>query len=200
MGSPEKNENKGFFATMTSGFSMFSSAMHRSVNGMLGHEGVEVINPEGSKEDAEEEAQRGRWKPETLKMLMVVIPLSPLTPWAISVYFAYQRTRKPFNPILGETYEMANHGGITFLAEQLVAAMDMSHVIFKIGYKGVVDRIQGHRIDFSEIGALVIECKALLSSFPNFSVKFVRRQSNITAHFNARAVINYASTYLAVCV
>ncbi|KAG4961362.1 hypothetical protein JHK87_037995 [Glycine soja] len=86
MGSPEKNENKGFFATMTSGFSMFSSAMHRSVNGselstpywqdllervpsricfpgMLGHEGVEVINPEGSKEDAEEEAQRGRWKP-----------------------------------------------------------------------------------------------------------------------------------------
>lgn len=40
-------------------------------------------------------------------------------PWAISVYFAYQRTRKPFNPILGETYEMANHGGITFLAEQV---------------------------------------------------------------------------------
>ncbi|KAG4384729.1 hypothetical protein GLYMA_13G336900v4 [Glycine max] len=67
MGSPEKNENKGFFATMTSGFSMFSSAMHRSVNGMLGHEGVEVINPEGSKEDAEEETQRGRWKPELLQ-------------------------------------------------------------------------------------------------------------------------------------
>ncbi|CAN6471775.1 unnamed protein product [Victoria cruziana] len=39
--------------------------------------------------------------------------------WAISVYFAYQRTWKPFNPILGETYEMVNHGGITFLAEQV---------------------------------------------------------------------------------
>jgi len=25
---------------------------------------VEVINPEGGKEDAEEEAQRGRWKQE----------------------------------------------------------------------------------------------------------------------------------------
>ena len=39
--------------------------------------------------------------------------------WAISVYFAYQRTWKPFNPILGETYELTNHNGITFLAEQV---------------------------------------------------------------------------------
>ncbi|XP_058090829.1 oxysterol-binding protein-related protein 3C-like [Magnolia sinica] len=39
------------------------------------------------------------------------------TSWAISVYYAYQRTWKPFNPILGEIYEMVNHGGITFLAE-----------------------------------------------------------------------------------
>lgn len=39
--------------------------------------------------------------------------------WAISVYYAYQRTWKPFNPILGETYEMANHGGITFISEQV---------------------------------------------------------------------------------
>ena len=31
---------------------------------LLGYEGVEVINPEGGKEDAEEEAQRGRWKQE----------------------------------------------------------------------------------------------------------------------------------------
>ena len=37
----------------------------------------------------------------------------------MSVYPAYQRTWKPFNPILGETYEMVNHNGITFLAEQV---------------------------------------------------------------------------------
>lgn len=37
----------------------------------------------------------------------------------ISVYYAFQRTWKPFNPILGETYEMVNHGGITFVAEQV---------------------------------------------------------------------------------
>ena len=33
---------------------------------LLGYEGVEVINPEGGKEDAEEEAQRGRWKQEVV--------------------------------------------------------------------------------------------------------------------------------------
>lgn len=31
---------------------------------LQGNEGVEVINPEGGKEDAEEEAQKGRWKDE----------------------------------------------------------------------------------------------------------------------------------------
>uniref|UniRef100_A0A7N0ZY90 Oxysterol-binding protein n=1 Tax=Kalanchoe fedtschenkoi TaxID=63787 RepID=A0A7N0ZY90_KALFE len=169
MGSPpEKNEGKGFFASMSSGLSMFGSAMHRSVSGFLGYEGVEVINPEGGKEDAEEEAQRGRWKKEERdsywKMMqkyigadvtsMVTLPVvifEPMTmlqkmaelmeysylldqadecedpymrlvyatSWAISVYYAYQRTWKPFNPILGETYEMVNHGGITFIAEQV---------------------------------------------------------------------------------
>jgi len=43
-------------------FSFYSS--------LLGYEGVEVINPEGGKEDAEEEAQRGRWKPEVLILLV----------------------------------------------------------------------------------------------------------------------------------
>lgn len=36
---------------------------------LLGYEGVEVINPEGGKEDAEEEAQRGRWKQEVVFFL-----------------------------------------------------------------------------------------------------------------------------------
>ncbi|PRQ34124.1 putative oxysterol-binding protein [Rosa chinensis] len=155
MSIPNKDEknSKGFFAAMSSGLSVFGSAMHRSVGGMLGYEGVEVINPEGGKEDAEEEAQRGRWKQEERdsywKMMqkyigsditsMVTLPLMEYshlldradecedpymrlvytTSWAISVYYAYQRTWKPFNPILGETYEMVNHCGITFVAEQV---------------------------------------------------------------------------------
>ncbi|XP_023523023.1 oxysterol-binding protein-related protein 3C-like [Cucurbita pepo subsp. pepo] len=169
MGTPEKNESKGgFFAAMTSGISKLSNAMHRSVNGFLGYEGVEVINPEGGKEDAEEEAQRGRWKQEdrenywkvmhkyigsdvTSMVTLPVIIFEPMTmiqkmaelmeyshllnladesedpymrlvyasSWAISVYYAYQRTWKPFNPILGETYELTNHNGISFLSEQV---------------------------------------------------------------------------------
>ncbi|KAL6204562.1 hypothetical protein ACLB2K_021829 [Fragaria x ananassa] len=170
MSGPSKDEKTkgGFFAAMTSGLSVFGNAMHRSVGGMLGHEGVEVINPDGGKEDAEEEAHRGRWKQEERdsywKMMqkyigsditsMVTLPVyifEPMTmlqkmaelmeyshlldladecedpylrlvyatSWAISVYYAYQRTWKPFNPILGETYEMVNHGGITFVAEQV---------------------------------------------------------------------------------
>lgn len=31
---------------------------------LMGYEGIEVINPDGSTEDAEEEAGRGRWKQE----------------------------------------------------------------------------------------------------------------------------------------
>nr|XP_017183177.1 oxysterol-binding protein-related protein 3A isoform X3 [Malus domestica] len=168
MGSPEKDQSKGFFAAMSSGLTMFGNAMHRSVGGLLGYEGVEVINPEGGEEDAEEEAQRGRWKEEerdsywrmmqkyigsdvTSMVTLPVLIFEPMTmlqkmaelmeyshlldhadecedpymqlvfatSWAISVYYAYQRTWKPFNPILGETYEMVNHLGVTFIAEQV---------------------------------------------------------------------------------
>lgn len=31
---------------------------------LLGYENLEVVNPEGGKDDAEEEAYRGRWKQE----------------------------------------------------------------------------------------------------------------------------------------
>ncbi|XP_025661078.1 AP2-like ethylene-responsive transcription factor TOE2 [Arachis hypogaea] len=43
--------------------------------------------------------------------ISATFPSSAIFP-AISVYYAYQKTWKPFNPILGETYEMVNHGGI----------------------------------------------------------------------------------------
>ncbi|GAB2274390.1 Oxysterol-binding protein- protein 3C [Dionaea muscipula] len=169
MGSPgnEKAESKGFLAAMTSGFSLFK-AVKSSVNGLLGYENLVVINPEGGKEDGEEEAYRGRWRQEerdsywkmmqkyigsdvTSMVTLPVIIFEPMTmiqkiaelmeychlldladkcgdpylrmvyasSWAVSVYYAYQRTWKPFNPILGETYEMVNHDGMTFIAEQV---------------------------------------------------------------------------------
>ncbi|EFH38609.1 predicted protein [Arabidopsis lyrata subsp. lyrata] len=48
--------------------------------------------------------------------------------WAISVYYAYQRTWKPFNPILGETYEMTNHNGINFIADLQVSHFFRTHI------------------------------------------------------------------------
>ncbi|KAJ4893204.1 Oxysterol-binding protein-related protein 3A [Raphanus sativus] len=54
----------GFFASLASSISNLGSAMTKSVNGLVGYEGLEVINPEGSTEDAAEEANRGRWKQE----------------------------------------------------------------------------------------------------------------------------------------
>lgn len=156
------------FNAITSGLSSLGSVMHKSVNGLLGYEGLEVINPEGGQDDAQEEAKKGRWKQEDRegywKMMqkyigsdvtsMVTLPVMIFEPmtmlqrmaeimeyahllemadkcedpylkmvyatsWAVSLYFAYQRTWKPFNPILGETYEMANHLGINFISEQV---------------------------------------------------------------------------------
>ncbi|KAG2295025.1 hypothetical protein Bca52824_041694, partial [Brassica carinata] len=157
----------GFFASIASSISSLGSAMTKSVNGLVGYEGLEVINPEGSTEDAAEEANRGRWKQEdrdgywkmmqkyigsdvTSMVTLPVIIFEPMTmlqkmaelmeyshlldmadktddpymrmvyasSWAISVYYAFQRTWKPFNPILGETYEMANYNGVNFISEQ----------------------------------------------------------------------------------
>ncbi|CAL5372534.1 unnamed protein product [Camellia sinensis] len=45
------------------GCSAFNGLIYE-IDRMLGYEGMEVINPEGGKDDAEEEAQRGRWKQE----------------------------------------------------------------------------------------------------------------------------------------
>ncbi|KAF5954207.1 hypothetical protein HYC85_007063 [Camellia sinensis] len=218
MASPKKNQNKGFFSAMTSGFSMFGTAMQRSVNGMLGYEGMEVINPEGGKDDAEEEAQRGRWKQEERdsywKMMhkyigsdvtsMVTLPVlifEPMTmiqkmaetrqmnvriptcgwcmlvsiiltgisndgaSWAISVYYAYQRTWKPFNPILGETYEMVNHGGMTFIAEQVSHHPPMSaghaeneHFTYDVTSK-LKTKFLGNSLDVYPVGRTCITLK-----------------------------------------
>ncbi|MBA0767939.1 hypothetical protein Gotri_016785, partial [Gossypium trilobum] len=174
---------------------------------LVGYEGLEVVNPEGGTEDAEEEASRGRWKQEdrdsywkmmqkyigsdvtSMVTLPVLIfePMSMLqkmaelmeysylldladecedpymrlvytTSWAISVYYAFQRTWKPFNPILGETYEMVNHGGITFIAEQVSHHPPMSaghaeneHFIYDISSK-VKTKFLGNSIDIYPLG------------------------------------------------
>ena len=46
-------------------------------------------------------------------------PLPRAVAWAISVYTAHTRTWKPFNPILGETYEFTNFNNVWFVNEQV---------------------------------------------------------------------------------
>lgn len=163
------------FGAISSGLSSLGSVMHKSVNGLLGYEGLEVINPEGGQDDSQEEAKKGRWKQEDRegywKMMqkyigsdvtsMVTLPVMIFEPmtmlqrmaelmeyahlleladkckdpymkmvyatsWAVTIYYAYQRTWKPFNPILGETFEMANYLGISFISEQVCHHPPMS--------------------------------------------------------------------------
>ncbi|KAL9322886.1 hypothetical protein ACSQ67_010939 [Phaseolus vulgaris] len=85
--------------------------------------------------------------------------------WAISVYFAYQRTWKPFNPILGETYEMANHGGITFLAEQVSHHPPMSaghaeneHFTYDVTSK-LKTKFLGNSVDVYPVGRTRVTLK-----------------------------------------
>ncbi|CAN6442710.1 unnamed protein product [Victoria cruziana] len=174
---------------------------------LLGYEGLEVINPEGGEEDAEEEAQKGRWRQEerdgywkmmhkyigsdvTSMVTLPVIIFEPMTmlqkmaelmeycslldqadecedpymrlvyasSWAISVYFAYQRTWKPFNPILGETYEMTNHGGVTFIAEQIshhppmsAGHAENSHFVYDVTSK-LKTKFLGNSVDVYPVG------------------------------------------------
>ncbi|ONK76924.1 uncharacterized protein A4U43_C02F1300 [Asparagus officinalis] len=211
MGSKdEKAESGGFFSAIRS----WGSAVHKSVNGLLGYEGLEVINPEGGTDDAEAEAAKGRWKQEdrdshwkmmqkyigsdvTSMVTLPVIIFEPMTmlqkmaelmeyshllnladecedpymrlvytsSWAISVYYAYQRTWKPFNSILGETYEFANHNGITFIAEQVshhppiaAAHAENEHFTYDITSK-VKTKFLGNSVEVYPVGRTRVTLK-----------------------------------------
>ncbi|KAK7839549.1 oxysterol-binding protein-related protein 3C-like isoform X1 [Quercus suber] len=85
--------------------------------------------------------------------------------WAISVYFAYQRTWKPFNPILGETYEMANHGGISFNSEQVSHHPPMSaghaeneHFTYDVTSK-LKTKFLGNSLDVFPLGRMRVTLK-----------------------------------------
>ncbi|KAJ4704662.1 Oxysterol-binding family protein [Melia azedarach] len=210
----EPKQSGGFFSSIAASLSTFGSAMSKSVNGLMGYEGLEVVNPEGGTEDAEEEAKKGRWKQEERdnywKMMqkyigadvqsLVTLPVFISEPstvlqrmaelmeyshlldladecedpymrlvysasWAISIYFAYRRAWKPFNPILGETFEMTNHGGVTFIAEQVSHHPPMSaghaeneHFIYDVTSK-LRTKFLGNSIDIYPVGRTRVTLK-----------------------------------------
>ncbi|KAI3846475.1 hypothetical protein MKX03_034956 [Papaver bracteatum] len=95
--------------------------------------------------------------------------------WAITIYYAAQRTWLPFNPILGETYEMVNHNGITFLAEQVchhppvgVAHAENEHFTYDFACK-LKTKLLGNSFDYYPLGRTRITLKrdgALLDLAP----------------------------------
>ncbi|KAK9154317.1 hypothetical protein Sjap_001797 [Stephania japonica] len=212
MSSEDQKQNGGFFASIASGFASFGFAVQKSVTGLIGYEGLEVINPDGGTDDAEAEALKGRWKDEerdsywkimqkytgadiTVVSLPVFIcePMTNLqkmaeimeyshlldlanecedpylrmvyaSSWAISVYNAYQRTWKPFNPILGETYEMVNHG-VTFIAEQVshhppmgAGHAENEHFVYDVTSK-LKTKFLGNSVDIYPIGRTRVTLK-----------------------------------------
>ncbi|BAT84467.1 hypothetical protein LR48_Vigan03g140100 [Vigna angularis] len=83
----------------------------------------------------------------------------------ISVYYAYQRTWKPFNPILGETYEMVNHGDMTFIAEQVSHHPPMSaghaeneHFTYDVTSK-LKTKFLGNSVDVYPVGRTRVTLK-----------------------------------------
>jgi hypothetical protein len=87
--------------------------------------------------------------------------LASAASWAVSVYPAYQRTWKPFNPILGETYEMVNHNDVTFLAEQVSHHPPMSsghaensHFTYEVTSK-LKTKFLGNSVDVYPVGRYV---------------------------------------------
>ncbi|CAN6320512.1 unnamed protein product [Urochloa humidicola] len=136
----------GFFSSFAAGMRSWGTAVHKSVNGLLGYEGLEVINPEGGTDDAEEEALRGRWKQEdrdsywkmmhkyigsdvtSLVTLPVIIfePMTMLQKMAELMEYCelLDKADECEDPYMRMAYASAwavsvNHKGITFLAEQV---------------------------------------------------------------------------------
>ncbi|XP_022868698.1 oxysterol-binding protein-related protein 3C-like, partial [Olea europaea var. sylvestris] len=79
--------------------------------------------------------------------------------------FAYQRTWKPFNPILGETYELVNHGGITFISEQVSHHPPMSaghaeneHFTYDVTSK-LKTKFLGNSVDVYPVGRTRVTLK-----------------------------------------
>ncbi|GJP32712.1 hypothetical protein CLOM_g17313 [Closterium sp. NIES-68] len=142
--------------------------LSRGFQKLLGTENLEIVNPEGGKEDVMDEAARGRFSNQdkegyfkqaqkyigadvTSLVTLPVIIFEPMTmlqkmcelmeytellnkadstddpnmrmvytaAWAVSPYVAFSRTWKPFNPILGETFEYSDHNNVTFVNEQV---------------------------------------------------------------------------------
>jgi hypothetical protein len=71
----------------------------------------------------------------------------------------------------------------------------MESVIFESDCK-LVDAIISTLTPLNELGDIISRCKTLLTSHNNYSVFYVRRQTNRTAHNIVRASLSHPTLYL----
>lgn len=74
-----------------------------------------------------------------------------------------------------------------------VWTLGFSKIIFELGAKVVVKAVQSSCLNISEFGSLIQRCREILHLESNFSICFVWRQANESAHALARACCSYAS-------
>jgi ribonuclease HI len=87
-------------------------------------------------------------------------------------------------------------------ANALLEAMkEMEHkgfnyIIVETDSKNVADAICKSRVGNSVFSSLIYSIKNVMSSNPNFVVKFIKRQANSVAHTLARAAVSWPSRYI----
>ena len=74
-----------------------------------------------------------------------------------------------------------------------VLTLSLQNVQFETDSKSVVDSLQHDVEDRTEYGAIIKDCRALISLGVNFTVLFIKRQANGVAHQIARAHCNQGS-------
>ncbi|XP_058733327.1 uncharacterized protein LOC131604930 [Vicia villosa] len=75
------------------------------------------------------------------------------------------------------------------LKEAILSAIDLhlEYVIFESDSQNTIHAICSDVNGFSEFGTIISSIRSLLDNFPNFEVKFVKRQANLVAHALAKA-------------
>lgn len=63
-----------------------------------------------------------------------------------------------------------------------MASTGAERVIFELDNKQVANVINKPSTNLTELGSFPDRCRDILASFPNFQVKFIRRQANLVAH------------------
>lgn len=81
-----------------------------------------------------------------------------------------------------------------------MTSLGYDRVLFELDFKSVVDNIHSPGADISELGSIIQECSGIISSFPNFNVKFIRRQANSAAHCLARVALSKSSLHIYHCI